>query len=58
VKYLPPLEASALARAKLAVYGDRALRGYEDGGQPEGMTPAVRPFFEGSHNITPKGGLR
>ena len=47
VKYLPPDEAGALVRVRLASYGDQPPRGYEDGGAdtrnialmlPRGMT--------------------
>jgi hypothetical protein len=58
LKHLPPLEASALVRAKLAVPGTDPPRGYEDGGQPAGTTPAVAEFREGSHAVTQRAGLR
>jgi hypothetical protein len=40
VKRLPPAEAGALVRARLAAYGERPPRGYADGGM-DGLAPAL-----------------
>lgn len=39
VKHLPPAEAGALVRPRLAAYGEQSPRGYGDGHAPAIMMP-------------------